>query len=671
MKNFLPLALIAGWVTVQAAGVQAPTAGGPSAAASEVAAAALARTESLRTDLRGIIGRPGWRGDRWSVMVRSLDRGDTLFSYGGTDPLAPASNMKLFTTAAALYFLGPEFRYNTFLMATGPIRDGVLEGDVVVYGTGDPTLSDRFGDKLYVWNAFADTLQALGVLEIRGSVVGDGSYFSGPGAGEGWQDGYMNASYAASAGALSFAENVATLQVRPGSQVGWRPEVELVPGGEGVAIVNQATTVAGGSTRISAARIAYDGPIVVRGQIARGAKPVLRTVPVSDPERYAAAVFRDVLVDRGIAVSGAATSAQTRDESPVTGRSVFAPALDSQEPVRVLAVHTSAPIMEVLTIINKRSHNLMAEQVLRTVGRVATGEGSVEGGRRAIVHMLEQNGHDGDIVLYDGSGLSVLNRASASAIIDVLALMAESPMWPYYWETLPEAGARDGLRRMYRTNAEGNLRAKTGTIDRVSALSGYVTSANGERLAFSIISNNVPSTWMAKRVEDAIGARLAEFERPLGAPPARPSPVERAPGTLPQAGPVPAPVPPPEAMPDVRMHTIRSGQTLSHLASQYGVTVAAIERANPGVNPRRIRVGQSVRIPVPGASATVGQAPPRAAPAEVVPAQTAAERTHTIRSGDTLDAIARRYGTSVSALQSANPGLDPRRLMPGQTVRIP
>jgi serine-type D-Ala-D-Ala carboxypeptidase/endopeptidase (penicillin-binding protein 4) len=125
----------------------------------------------------------------------------------------------------------------------------------------------------------------------------------------------------------------------------------------------------------------------------------------------------------------------------------------------------------------------------------------------------------GEIEVYDGSGLSVLNRSSARGLIGLLAVMADSPMWEYYWETLPEAGTSVGLRRMRQTAAQGNLRAKTGTIDRVSALSGYVRAANGERLAFAIISNNVPSTWMAKRVEDAIGARLAEFERPLGAGP--------------------------------------------------------------------------------------------------------------------------------------------------------
>jgi D-alanyl-D-alanine carboxypeptidase/D-alanyl-D-alanine-endopeptidase (penicillin-binding protein 4) len=679
MKALLTLTLVAGWLSMQAAaGPPPPQTDGGSGRASSASGVAAGdpTTEALGSDLREIISRPRWTGDRWSVMVRSLDRGDTLFSYGGEESLTPASNMKLFTTAAALYYLGPDFRYNTFLMATGPIRDGVLEGDIVIYGTGDPTFSSRFGDTRSVWNAFADSLQALGVREIRGNVVGDGSYFTGPGAGVGWQQDYMNASYAASAGALSYAENVARLQISPGQAVGWRPEVELVPGGEGIAIVNQATTVSRGSTRISAARMSYDGPIVVRGQIATGAGAVQRSVPVSDPARLAAAAFMDVLTGRSIAVTGGVASAQTKDESPVTGRSVFAPALDSRAPVRVLAVHTSDPIMQVLTIINKRSHNLMAEQVLRTVGRVAVGEGSVEGGYRAVRHMLEQQGHTSELAMYDGSGLSVLNRSSAGGITDVLTVMAESPMWNYYWETLPEAGASDGLRRMYRTAAEGNLRAKTGTIDHVSALSGYVTSANGERLAFSIISNNVPSTWMAKRVEDAIGARLAQFQRPLGAPARPPQPVERAPGAMtPGAAPAPVPAPASTEPAQMRTHTIRSGQTLSHVAVEYGVSVADIERANPGLNPRRIQVGQSVRVPTPGAVA------PSAAPATADPAASTATpptpeaepsaRTHTIRAGDTLDAISKQYGTTVRALQQANPGLDARRLIPGRTVRIP
>jgi serine-type D-Ala-D-Ala carboxypeptidase/endopeptidase (penicillin-binding protein 4) len=590
MRTLIPLWLVPSCLLIHAAaaGQQAGgTAATHAAAAAVSPATSQAARESLAADLAEIIQRPGWSGDRWGVVVFSLDSRDTLFAHAPHEQLAPASNMKLFTTAAALYYLGPDYRWNTFLMATGPLSAGVLEGDLVVYGTGDPTFSARFGSPLAVWQAFADTLVALGVREIRGDIVGDGSYFAGPGAGEGWQQTYMNAGYAASAGALSYAENVATLQISPAQQAGWRPEIRLVPGGEGVAVVNQATTVARGTTRIHAARVAYDGPVVVSGQIALGSAPLNRAVPVSDPERLAAAVFREVLQRRGIITSGGIRSAITAEESPVTGRSVFAPALDSRDPVRVLAVHTSPPIVRVLDIINQRSHNLMAEQVLRTVGRVAVGDGSVAGGRRAIEHMMRAEGHSvpGEIAVYDGSGLSVLNRSSARALVGLLAIMAESPMWQQYWETLPEAGTSAGLRRMNQTPAEANLRAKTGTIDRVSALSGYVRTADGERLAFAIMSNNVPSTWMAKRVEDAIGARLAAFSRSgVGVQAARcvaPARSQAARG--------------PEQA--ARTHTIRSGDTLDALARRYGTTVAALQRANPGLNPRRMVPGRTIRIP--------------------------------------------------------------------------
>jgi LysM repeat protein len=263
----------------------------------------------------------------------------------------------------------------------------------------------------------------------------------------------------------------------------------------------------------------------------------------------------------------------------------------------------------------------------------------------------------------------VLNRASARGFIELLGVMARSPMWEYYWQTLPEAGAPDGLRRMYRTGAERNLRAKTGTIDHVSALSGYVRARNGERLAFSIISNNVPSTFAAKRVEDAIGARLAGFDRPADQAPARAAaepqpPVEgAAPLPPPALAPTPAAQPPVSAAP-ARTHTIGRGETLSHIARRYGVTVGELEQANAGLDARRLRVGQSVRIP----GVASASAPPTTATAR--PAASGA-RTHTIRSGDTLDAIARRYGTTVSALQRANPGLNARRLVPGRTVRLP
>jgi serine-type D-Ala-D-Ala carboxypeptidase/endopeptidase (penicillin-binding protein 4) len=558
-----------------------------------IAAPAEGAVASLRADLQNLIHSPG----SWSVTVISLDRGDTLFAHSPDLPLAPASNMKLFTSAAALYYLGSRYRYNTFLLADGAIENGVLKGNLIIYGTGDPTISDRFHQKMVVWNSFADTLVALGVREVQGDIVADATYFGGSASPPGWQENYMNASYAASPSALSFAENIATLYIRPGLQAGAPAQVQLIPGGEGIAVVNEATTVAGRRSWINAMRTSYDGPVLVRGQIARGTTGILKTVPVSDPPRWAAAVMRETLQKRGIQITGTVTAVQSPDESPLTGRMVYAPAFSDKPPVRILAIHESPPLFDILEVVNKKSHNLLAEQALRTVGRVAYGEGTPEAGARAVQHLLatETGSTPTELHIYDGSGLSVLNRVTTRSIVQLLSFMAKSTMFQDYLATLPEVGAADGLRRMYRTGAEHNLRAKTGTIDNVSALSGYVRAANGERLAFSIISNSVPSTYRAKRIEDQIGARLAAFDRGADEVADTATAQVAPPAIAPQAAPTATPKPRATSTASVS-YRIRSGDTLDEIAKRNGTTVKALQALNPGLNPRRLMPGKSIRI---------------------------------------------------------------------------
>ena len=178
-------------------------------------------------------------------------------------------------------------------------------------------------------------------------------------------------------------------------------------------------------------------------------------------------------------------------------------------------MHHSPQLREILAVVNKRSHNMYAEQVLRTVGRTALGNGSVEGGERAVQLMIERESGTapGILSMNDGSGLSLLDRVSARTVIQLLSMMHRSPMSRATSRRCRSRASAD-CDAWAAAPGAGNLRAKTGTMNNVSALSGYVTAANGERLAFSIISNGVPSTWRAKRVEDQIGARLASFTRP-------------------------------------------------------------------------------------------------------------------------------------------------------------
>lgn len=395
-----------------------------------------AAVRELCDDLQRLLRGYGPRA-RLGVLVVSLERGDTLFSHNADALLSPASNAKLFSTAAALYYLGAAYRFTTEVRARGELKDGVLRGDLVLRGTGDPTLgSPRFAGTARALAALADSVAALGVREVQGDLVGDASFFDAERFGPGWEWYDRLAWYGPPVGALSFAENL-----RAGAR------------------------------------------------------------PVDDPAAYTLAAFGRSLRERGVRVRG-----RTRVEH----------AARATGPERLLATHVSPPLAEVARVTNHVSHNLYAEALLKEVGRVVTGEGSFAAGARAVEAFLARaagvdTAHA--VRLVDGSGLSRTNRVTPRATVELLGFMAREGGAEPFLASLPSAGSERGLRRMFGTAAAGALRAKTGTLKDVSALSGYVHAADGERLAFSLIANAVASTAEAKRLEDRVGARLAEFRR--------------------------------------------------------------------------------------------------------------------------------------------------------------
>jgi D-alanyl-D-alanine carboxypeptidase/D-alanyl-D-alanine-endopeptidase (penicillin-binding protein 4) len=542
---------------------------------------------ALAAEIQAIIDGRGWPSALWSVLAVSLDTGDTLFARNPDLPLAPASNVKLLTTAAALHYLGPGYRFRTFLLADGPIADGVLQGDLVLYGTGDPSIAERFyGSRTAVFEQFAQALSEAGIRRIEGDVVGDGTFLPGPGVPPGWSGESLNDWYAAPATALSFNENVIRLRVQAGA-AGTTPVVETVPRAEGIPILNEATTSPRGTrNRLAVVRDDPNDPIAVVGQIPEGSRDVWRQLTVTDPEGFAAEALATVLTDRGITVEGRARRAAGPRESPIPQDATWAPALSESTPPRILAVHDSPPLIDLLDVVNKVSHNLFAELIARTTGLQVSGDGTFQGGAEAVMRFLvEEVGVDSaQVRLTDGSGLSPTNQVSAAAFIRTLEHMAGSPHWPAFWSTLPEAGNPRELRRMYRTRAAGNLRAKTGTIERTSSLSGMVRSASGERILFSIIANEVPSTDAAKRLEDRIGTRLADFERAFQPLPDRT-----------QVAPEDAEVPELRAL-DPR-HRVRRGENLTVIARRYGVALEDLVEANPGVDRRALQIGQLLTIP--------------------------------------------------------------------------
>ena len=542
----------------------------------------------FKSSLSNAFGRASWGQAAWGVMVVSLDAGDTLFAVEPDSALAPASNLKLLTSVAALHALGTEYRFRTYVITNGEVEGGVVEGDLILYGTGDPGISDRFYPrKDEVFHRLIDQLQDLGIHTIKGDLVGDASYLPGPLRPPGWEADDLNEHFTGAVSALSYNENVVSFQVVPG-RAGQRPTVTTVPPHSGLQVLNTAETVTGNvRPRLAILREDPLDPVRVEGRVAVGTRDVWRQMTVSVPAHFAASSFQASLKERGIEIRGGIRIVETPEES-VLGR-LSAPALGRRS-ARVLARHISEPLPAYLEVVNKESNNLFAELLFRTVGRVIEGSGSSNASARAVWSELEDIGVDmSSVVQLDGSGLSAGNRVSAATFVDVINQVANSPEWTAFWTSLPEAGRRRGLRRMYRTAAVGNLRAKTGTIAGVSALSGMVRSANGERLAFSIIVNGTRSQNRAKGVENQIGALLASFERVDEVK--RPESIAEA--IVPTRG---------GTTNERNRHRVSSGESLTVIADHYGVTLSDLLQANPKVEANRIRAGQWLEIPARGSS---------------------------------------------------------------------
>ncbi len=540
--------------------------------------------DRLGAELTSLLSGARWSRAKWGALVVSLDRGDTLFAVNPDSAMAPASNLKLLTSTAALEELGPGYRFRTYLLTDGSVRNGVLEGDLVLYGTGDPGISDRFyPSKNTVFQALVDQLAAAGIRSVRGDLVADASFLSGPLRPEGWDPGDLNDHFAAPISALSFNENVVSLRIEAAPQVGLSPSVHSLPDHADLDVLNEAMTVAGRG-RVTISRGDPLDPVLVQGRIARGARDVWRQLTVPDPARFTLAVFASVLEERGIRVSGRRRLVNNPGGSLASPR-VTAPVVSSRPRTRILATHVSPPLREYLPVVNKRSNNLFAELLFRTVGRHAEGPGSPGAAQRAVRRTLVSMGVDtAGIVLMDGSGLSGGNRVRAATLVSLLSRVSESDLWGDLWASLPEAGNRRELPRMYRTPAAGNLRAKTGTIEGVSALSGVVQSMDGERLAFSIMVNESPSQSGAKRIEDELGVRLASFAR----------------GPEADLAPLVTQLPPPPVSSDpggpVR-HQVAPGESFDVIARRYGVGLEELLAANPSVQPRRLRAGTWVVVP--------------------------------------------------------------------------
>jgi D-alanyl-D-alanine carboxypeptidase/D-alanyl-D-alanine-endopeptidase (penicillin-binding protein 4) len=455
--------------------------------------------DALQADLATFLAARTTSG-RWGAMVVSLSRGDTLFSLAADDAVTPASTMKLYTSALAFDRLGPAHTFSTDVLRDGTISaDGTLRGDLYLRGDGDPAFSDRFirGGVDAPVDGLARQIRAAGITRIAGDVVGDASAFETRRIPTGWSSGNLGAYYAAPFSALSLNENLLVVAVTPG-RVGRRASVHIEPASRGLRVVSTVRTVRGARSRVVIRRLG-DREIAVSGTIGSRSGARRWNAVMDDPARFTAGALLSALERAGIEVSGdVRTGPAPRSAAPVTA--LQSPRLD-----------------QLVAVMNRESVNHYAELLYRNAARGPQRErvGSADAAYDALQQFLRDKVRGDPAAVYatDGSGLSTLDRVTPRAMVQLLRYANEAPWSEAFRGSLPVAGQSNMLRhRMRLTAAEGNLRAKTGTLNDVVGLAGYVTAVNGELLAFSLIYNG-RELWSARESIDAVGATMAAWQR--------------------------------------------------------------------------------------------------------------------------------------------------------------
>lgn len=463
---------------------------------------ASAHLRTLHTDLDRIFDAPDFAGGFWGVAVEDADTGQPVYLRNADKLLLPASNMKILTLAAAVQRLTWNFRYDTKLLAAGPIENGTLHGDLVAIGSGDPTVDDfRRADARSELAAWADELWARGLRTIDGRVIGDGRAFRGRPFGAGWAWDDLAYGFAAPVSALQYHDNLVVLTVTPGAAPGQPATIASDPGETGLTIVNDVTTTAAATpAMVLLQRNPGAAVLTLKGTIAAGSAPVYRTAAVLDPMDFFARNLRAALIARGIGVTGAAMDMLAATPPP------------AEEGAQLLLSAPSPPLSDMATVLMKDSENLYAETLLRTMAIVAPpADGS---GVAGIAHeLLTSLGlPPASAVVADGSGLSRYNLLTPRTLAEVLRRFRADPT---FVAALPIAGDDGTLAHRFEgTAAAGQVHAKTGTMSHVHALSGYLTTRDGRPLVFSILANNfdVPPQTVTAAIDAAV-VRLIGLER--------------------------------------------------------------------------------------------------------------------------------------------------------------
>jgi len=472
----------------------------------------------LQAKIRSRLFAPELRRGQVGVKIVSLRTGKVVFEDNSEKYFMPASNMKNFTVATAIEKLSPNYRFVTSVYAPStPDAAGTIKGNLRIYGRGDVSVSTSFseGDYYKGLDELAGRIAAAGVKRIEGDLIADETYFTGnaiPGSWE-WDD--LQWYYGAEISALPLNDNAIDLSVKPGP-VGYPCSVRVAPYNPIVRVVNQCTTSAAGSMRtLKIHKKPGQNSLEITGSLPVGNSGFTGNVTVTRPAELFVALLKERLALKGVVVTG-----QTR-------ASVIKPAVT--EPSVEIAKLESPPLSLIAAKTMKPSQNMYTETLLWTLGEQSRMAAAVPGGGvaatsaadsadlgiSAVKRFLTEIGVAPDgIIQHDGSGLSRHNLVTPSAVVQLYSYMGKQSRYSQAWRDSLTIGGVDGTlrRRFTGSKASGNVRGKTGTIDQVSALSGYVRTAAGEELVFSMVVNGVNETAARTSAMDEIVVNLANFD---------------------------------------------------------------------------------------------------------------------------------------------------------------
>jgi D-alanyl-D-alanine carboxypeptidase/D-alanyl-D-alanine-endopeptidase (penicillin-binding protein 4) len=464
-------------------------------------APAITTRQRLQGVLDSVLAAPMWRNARWGVLIVDPVAGDTLVSHDADRLFMPASNQKLLTGAIAVERLGPDYRWRTPVLLHGRQRDGRWIGTLQVAGSGDPSVSDALqgGDARRAFAPVVAALAARGISRVSGEIVAVGDAFPGLTTGYGWAFDDFDEPYSAAVDELLFNEGVHTVVVWGGQRAGARVRTERRPTTAYPPLTVHATTRARGRAG-APLQLAHDSAgrtLVLTGTLPAGDSARL-TVAYRHPNDAYRAALREALEEAGIAV----------ESKPVARRDTAGRVADT------LVVLESPPLSTVLPRVQKPSQNQLAELLFRTSGLVASGSGAADSARAVGQRTLAAWGITAaDAAYRDGSGLSRHDYVTPRAVVKVLDAMRRHAAFDLFRQALPLAGVDGTIAgRLKGTAAEGNAQAKTGTLDKARALSGYVVAADGRLALFSLLANNftVPNREVEK-VQDLFVRLLAEL----------------------------------------------------------------------------------------------------------------------------------------------------------------